>query len=131
MSPAQMTTPPPAASTIRAFIPAREFALAKRFHAALGWETRDVGPGLALVTLADAQQFYIQDFYLKELAENSVLHVTVDDAVAWHAHVAAVLRDGDFPGARVQPPVRQPYGATVVFVIDPSGVVIHLCEWDR
>ena len=119
------------ASDLRPFIPAQDFALSKRFYAALGWETHDVGPGLALVRLADAQHFYIQDYYLKDVAENTMLHVTVQDAAAWHAHVAAVLRDGAFPGARVQAPARQPYGATVVFVHDPTGALIHLCQWDR
>ena len=119
------------ASDIRAFVPAKDFALSKRFYAALGWETRDVGPGLALVRLDDGQHFYIQDYYVKDVAENSMLHVTVEDAQAWHAHVASMLRGGDFPGARVQEPSRQPYSASVVFLHDPTGVLLHLCEWDR
>jgi catechol 2,3-dioxygenase-like lactoylglutathione lyase family enzyme len=119
------------ATDVRAFIPARDFALSKRFYAALGWETVDVGPGLALVRVGDGQHFYIQDYYVKEFAENTMLHVTVDNAGDWHAHVAAALRAGTFTPARVQSPSRQPYGATVVFVHDPSGVLLHLCQWDR
>jgi len=34
------------------------------------------------------------------------------------------------PEARVQPPKRQPYGAVVTFVHDPTGVLLHLCQWD-
>jgi catechol 2,3-dioxygenase-like lactoylglutathione lyase family enzyme len=118
-------------SDIRPFIPARDFALSKRFYTALGWETRDVGPGLALVQLGDQQHFYIQDYYLKDVAENSVLHVTIEDAQAWHAHVSSLLSDAMFADARVQPPSRQAYGASVVFVHDPTGVLLHLCQWDR
>ena len=131
----EVLVPHLAASDIRAFIPARDFALSKRFYGALGWEARDVGPRLALVDVdvdvGREQHFYVQDHYLKEVAENSMLHVTVENAADWHAHVAAVLRDGEFPGARVQAPSRQPYGATAVFVHDPSGVLIHLCQWER
>ena len=119
------------ATDIRAFIPARDFAQSKRFYAALGWDTHDVGPGLALVRLDKRQHFYLQDYYLKEVAENTMLHVTVDNAHDWHTHVAAVLQAGDFPGARVQAPASQPYGATVVFLHDPTGVLLHLCQWDR
>ena len=119
------------ATDLRPFIPARDFELSKRFYAALGWKTEDVGPRLALVTIGDAQHFYIQDYYVQEVAENTMLHVTVDDAAAWHAHVAAALQAGDFGSARVQPPSRQPYGASVVFVHDPCGVLLHLCQWDR
>ncbi len=118
-------------SDVRPFIPARDFALSKRFYAALGWETRDVGPNLALVKLGDQQHFYIQDYFLKDVAENCMLHVTVEDAQAWHTHMVTVLRSGDFSGARVQAPSAQPYGASVVFVHDPSGILLHLCQWDR
>jgi len=45
--------------------------------------------------------------------------------------VAAALPAGNFTSARVQPPKRQDYGATTVFVHDPSGVLLHLCQWDR
>jgi catechol 2,3-dioxygenase-like lactoylglutathione lyase family enzyme len=127
----EVLVPQPKAADIRPFIPASDFALSKRFYAALGWRTCDVGPGLALVTLGDGQNFYIQDYYVKEVAENCMLHVTVEDAQAWHAHVASALAGVAFPGARVQPPARQPYGASVVFVHDPCGVLLHLCEWDR
>jgi catechol 2,3-dioxygenase-like lactoylglutathione lyase family enzyme len=126
-----MAMPNLRAADVRAFIPAKDFALSKRFYAALGWETCDVGPGLALVKLGDRQHFYIQDYYLKDVAENSMLHVTVESAHDWHAHVVSVLQAGDFVGGRVQSPSRQPYGASVVFVHDPTGVLIHLCEWDR
>lgn len=118
-------------SDLRAFIPAKDFSVSKRFYAALGWDTRDVGPGIALVRLGERQHFYIQDYYLKDVAENTMLHITVEDAQAWYRHAASVLGDGDFPDARVQPPVRQAYGATVTFVHDPTGVLLHLCQWDE
>lgn len=115
---------------VRAFIPAMDFALSKRFYAALGWETRDVDRGLALVRVGDRQHFYVQDYYRKDFAENCMLHVTVESVDDWYAHLSTVLARDDFPGARVQPPSHQPYGARVVFVHDPSGVLLHLCEWD-
>ena len=117
------------ASDLRPFVPARDFALSKAFYASLGWEVRDVADGLALVRVADQQHFYVQAYYLKEFAENCMLHVTVEDASAWHRHVASVLQSGKFAGAGVQPPKLQPYGALVTFVHDPSGVLLHLCQW--
>ncbi len=116
-------------SDLRPFIPSRDFMLCKRFYADLGWVTKDVGDGLALVRLADQQHFYIQNYYNKDVAENCMLHVTVEDAQAWYLHVTAVLRNGKFPEARVQPPKLQLYGAIVTFLHDPSGVLLHLCQW--
>jgi hypothetical protein len=45
--------------------------------------------------------------------------------------VASVLQGNRFAGARVQPPKLQAYGAVVTFVHDPSGVLLHLCEWTQ
>lgn len=120
----------PRAIDVRSFIPAKDFALSKRFYAGLGWETRDVGPGLALVCVADQQHFYLQDYYVKEVAENSMLHLTVEDAQTWFAHASGLVRSDPSFGARVQPPKRQAYGAMVTFLHDPSGVLLHLCQWD-
>jgi hypothetical protein len=114
---------------VRPFIPTRGFELSKQFYAAMGWPTHDVGPGLALVELADHQHVYLQDYYLKEVAENCMLHITVADAHAWHRHVSALLDGRRFPEARVQAPKPQPYGAIVTFVHDPAGVLLHLCQW--
>lgn len=120
--------PSPTATDVRAFIPARDFATSTRFYAALGWPTRQVADGLALVQVAQAQHFYVQDYYLREVAENTMLHLTVEDAQAWYLRAReAIARD--FPDARVQPPKLQPYGAWVTFVHDPSGVLLHLCQW--
>ena len=47
--------------------------------------------------LGERQHFYIQDYYLKDVAENTMLHITVEDAQAWYRHAASVLGDGDFP----------------------------------
>lgn len=116
-------------SDLRPFIPAKEFALCKQFYSSLGWETRDVADGMALVRLADQQHFYIQDYYNKEVAENCMLHLTVTDAQAWYRHASSVLQGNRFPGAHAQPPKLQPYGAIVTFVHDPTGVLLHLCEW--
>lgn len=122
--------PQPRISDLRPFIPAKDFALCKRFYSSLGWETRDVDKGLALVRLAEQQHFYLQDYYVREFAENTMLHATVDSAQAWYERVSGVLADDGFPAARVQPPQPQPYGALVVFVHDPSGVLLHLCQWN-
>lgn len=116
-------------SDLRPFVPAKDFTLSKKFYADLGWETKDVASGLALVRLTDQQHFYIQDYYIKDVAENCMLHATVADAQAWYRHVSSVLQSKRFPDARVQPPKLQPYGAIVTFVHDPAGVLLHLCQW--
>ena len=115
-------------SEIRPFIPAKNFEQSKQFYSSIGWTVKDVAPKLALVE-SQGGHFYIQDYYIKEVAENAMLHITVEDVRAWYQHVAGVLASNKWPSARVQPPRLQPYGALVAFVHDPTGVLLHLCQW--
>jgi AcrR family transcriptional regulator len=82
-------------SDIRPFIPAKSFEQSKQFYSRIGWTVKDVAPKLALVEAQDVH-FYIQDYYLKDVAENAMLHITVEDASAWYQHVARVLEKGGF-----------------------------------
>ena len=77
-------------SDLRPFIPARSFEQSKQFYTSIGWSVKDVAPKLALAESQDVR-FYIQDYYIKEFAENAMLHITVEEAHAWYEHVAAVL----------------------------------------
>lgn len=118
---------PPTARLLRVFAPARDFDLSRRVYRALGWRELWSEGGLADLELAGAR-LYLQDYYAKEWAENFMVHVVVDSADAWHAHVARALADGDFSPARVAPPKLEPYGAKVTYVWDPSGVLLHFAE---
>lgn len=118
----------PYATDLRPFIPAKDYAVSRRFYAALGWTEGYADDNLVLLQRGDTR-FYLQAYYQQEWAENTMLHLTVDDAVAWHAHVTQALAGGDFGSARVAPPSEQPYGALVTHVWDPAGVLLHFAQW--
>jgi len=115
-------------SDIRPFIPAQDFALSKDFYVALGFELAYSDANLARLSSGSCS-FYLQNYWIKDWADNSMLHITVADAGACHEQVAALLATGRFPGARVAPPKQEPYGARVTYVWDPTGVLLHLAEW--
>lgn len=119
----------PQATDLRPFIPALDFAASIDFYRGLGWSVDEVGDGLALVE-ASEQHFYVQDFADRRIAENTMLHFTVEDAAAWFDLVSAQIAANPASGARVQAPKRQDYGALVTFVHDPAGVLLHFCQWD-
>lgn len=117
----------PTAQDIKAFVPAKNFGESLRFYQALGWQLNWQNGGLAELELANVR-FLLQDFYFKQLAENFMLYVNVDDATAWWKHVSNVLETGNYSTARVQSPKHETYGAQVTYVWDPSGVLIHFAE---
>ena len=115
---------------VRPFIGAKDFEVSKAFYEALGWTTEYRGDQLALMTNG-AHGFYLQRYYQKDWLENTMLHVTVADAAACHAQIAAVLASGAYGDARVAPPKHEDYGALVTYVWDPAGVLLHLAQWSE
>src|SRR3954469_20648808 len=116
------------ASDIRPFVPARDFATSMDFYTSLGWSLKWSDERLALLENAN-QRFYLQHYYVKEWAENCVLHVTVEDAQFCFEQISDLIRSGRFPNVRVSGPKKEPYGALVTYVWDPAGVLLHLAEW--
>jgi hypothetical protein len=109
---------------IKAFVPAKDFALSKRFYADLGFTQRSEGGGVAYFVV-DGCPFLLQDFYDRALAENLVMHLLVPDVQAWRTHVDAQDLAGRY-GVRITPVTAQPWGITEFVVIDPSGVCWHI-----
>lgn len=118
------------ASELRTFIPAQDFELSKNFYLALGSDLEWSDENLALLKLAGSS-FYLQRYYVKEWAENSILHISVQDAARCFSDITGLLKSGRFPSARVAAPKQEPYGAFVTYVWDPSGVLLHLAQWRR
>ena len=117
-----------AVTDVRPFVPAEDFQRSLAFYTALGWTTLwSDGGGLALLSLG-GRQIMLQDFYVKDWAENSMLVVEVADAVAWYRHVERCLAEGDFGSARVAEPQQQDWGALVTYVWDPCGVLLHFTQ---
>jgi len=115
---------------VRTFVPAADFPRSVAFYEALGWATAWTDhAGLALMELG-GHRFMLQDHFVRDWAENSMLSIVVSDARAWYERTVDVLRDGDFGPARVAEPKNEPW-ATVTYVWDPCGVLLHFTQFDE
>ena len=74
-----------AASQVSPFVGTRDFAVSRDFYVALGWQLLWDRGDLAQLELA-GQRIFLQRHYQREWCENTMLHVTVADAAAWHEH---------------------------------------------
>jgi len=117
---------------VKAFVPAEDFELSKRFYTLLGCKLQHDSDKLAVFELGQSR-FYLQDFYVREFAEQYMLHVSVEDVESWYQHAVNVLADfpvnkSDLPRV-LGPPKLEPYGATVCYLLDPTGVLIHIAQF--
>lgn len=106
----------------KVYTPARDFELSKRFYSALGFNMSEGWGGTADFEL-NGSHFRLQNYYVKDWAENFMVVIGVDDVEAWHQHVRRMSDGGQFPGMGFKPP--EPVdGSMVLHVWDPSGVLL-------
>ena len=56
------------------------------------------------------------------------MHLTVEDADAWWAHIQRQEMTKRYPDIMCRPPTMQPWGLRVLYLSDPSGVLWHIAE---
>jgi hypothetical protein len=117
----------PGIRSFRAFLPAREFKTSLRFYEVIGFEAFRLGDTLAELSLG-ARAFLLQGCYVKEWAENMVMHVLVNDVHAWWQHISSLDLPNQFGISPPAPPRVEPWGLTVLYVFDPTGVLWHFAE---
>ena len=106
---------------IKAFVPARDFALAKQFYQDLGftivWSTDD----LAYVRHGNAS-FLLQNVYVPEHVDNFMMHLLVNDVEAWWRHVEAQELKSKYK-ILLEPPADRSWGLRDFPISDPTGVL--------
>ncbi len=104
------------------YTPAKDFEQSKRFYSALGFEMTEGWGGTMDCRLGGAA-FRLQNYYVKDWANNFMMRFGVDDVHEWYEHAKRVIASGDYGDARVSEPEMA--GDTPIFhVWDPSGVLL-------
>lgn len=106
---------------IKAFIPAKDFELSKQFYKDLGFVMASEGGGVAYFQL-DHASFLLQDFCAQHLAENSMMHLLVEDVEAWWAKILAADVVKKY-GVTLSAIEQQPWRMRDFCLTDPSGVL--------
>jgi len=121
-----VTTPNLNTVEIKAFVPAKDFELSKRFYQALGFTMPFSDGDLAYLHCGDCS-FLLQNFHVPEHTANFQLHLLVQDVDAWHAHVTNERLAERF-GVRIGAPENQPWAMRDFVLFDPSGVLWRIAQ---
>jgi catechol 2,3-dioxygenase-like lactoylglutathione lyase family enzyme len=106
---------------LKAFVPAKDYELSKRFYRDLGFTLASDGDGVAYFHHENVS-FLLQNFYVKEFAENLMLHLLVEDVDAWRAKVEESGIAARY-GVEVSEVRLQPWRMRDFTLHDPSGVL--------
>ena len=105
---------------IKAFVPAKDFALSKGFYRDIGFTLASDGGGVAYFHVGDAS-FLLMDFCAAGAAESFNMHLLVGDLDAWRRSIVAsgVVEKYKVTLSEIE---SQPWRMRDFRLTDPSGV---------
>lgn len=107
---------------LKTYVPSRNFEVSQGFYRAMGFVMSEGWGGTADFAL-NGHCFRLQNYYVKDWAENFMMVIGVPDIEAWHRHARDVVASGRYAPARYMPP--EPVDdANVLHVWDPCGVLL-------
>ncbi len=113
--------------SLRTFLPAKDFGVSQAFYRDLGFQATPLGPGLVAMRYG-ACAFLLQNYFVQDWAENTMMHALVEDLAMWWSDIAALDLASRYNVQEPRPPKLEPWGLTVAYVFDPSGVLWHFAE---
>ncbi len=115
--------------SIRTFIGAQNFGQSRSFYQELGFEEFVISRSLSFFRLGNLG-FYLQDYYVKDWVDNSMLFLEVYDADRDWEELSALQLDEKYKGVRLLPVQAKDWGKEC-FLHDPSGVLWHIGHFNN
>ncbi len=110
---------------IRPFVPALDFERSLDFYRAIGFEVDYRDEDVAILDY-DGAGFLLQNYYVKEFADNCMYQLFVDDLDDWWLRTDDLVER--FGVREPSAPAMRDWGIRVGFLVDPSGILWHVAE---
>jgi hypothetical protein len=115
------------AKSIRPFIGAENFETSRRFYRDLGFQETVLFHNMSLFKI-DSLGFYLQDAYVKDWIDNSMIFLEVEDVTRHWNELLALGLDTKYDGVKLTP-IRNHTWGRECFMHDPSGILWHFGEF--
>ena len=117
---------------LKAHLPARNFELSKRFYQDIGFTLCWSNAGLAYLHYGSHGEhgkigFLLQDYYVKEFAENLQMHLLVKDVDAWWEQIQG-KQIAEHYGVQIGSPVDRDWKMRDFTLLDPAGVLWRIAQ---
>ncbi len=114
---------------IRPFLGANDFDLSRRFYVELGFAESVISPNMSVFN-AGPVWFYLQDYYVKEWVENTMVFLEVGDVAQWRGRLVDEKFATRFAGVRISTIQENDWGREF-FVHDPAGNLCHIGAYSQ
>jgi len=115
------------AKSIRPFIGAKNFALSRNFYLDLGFQESVLSHNLSYFK-TDGLGFYLQDAYIRDWVDNSMIFLEVDDVNRYWSELTSLNLTSRYEDVKLTP-IREYDWGKECFIHDPSGILWHIGEF--
>ncbi len=115
------------AKSIRPFIGAKDFTQSRNFYRDLGFQESVLSPNMSYFK-TEAFGFYLQDAYVKDWIDNTMIFLEVDDVDRYWKELSALNLTASYAGVRLTP-IRDYDWGRECFLHDPSGILWHFGQF--
>ncbi len=109
--------------SIRTFIGAKNYQISRNFYRDIGFQEVVLSPDMSYFSM-EGLGFYLQNAYVKDWVNNSMIFMEVVDLESFWAHLVALNLDEKYENVRLLP-IRELDWGKECFLHDPSGVLWH------
>jgi hypothetical protein len=109
--------------SIRPFIGAQNFEISRSFYHDLGFEESVLSHNMSLFK-SGAFGFYLQDAYVKDWIDNTMVFMEVDDIDRFWNELSVLELPSKYKNVRLTP-IRNDHWGRECFLHDPSGILWH------
>ena len=113
--------------SIRPFIGAKNFELSRSFYRDLGFIETSLGHNMS-VFKTEGLAFYLQDAYVRDWIDNSMIFLEVEDVARYWNELLALDLTTKYKGVKLTPIKEYDWGREC-FMHDPSGILWHFGEF--
>jgi len=115
------------ALSIRPFIGAKDFNLSRSFYGDMGFVETVLTPKMSVFKTGDIA-FYLQDGYITDWIDNTMIFLEVDDVARYFNELQALSLPDKYQNVKLTP-IRTEYWGRECFLHDPSGILWHFGEF--
>jgi hypothetical protein len=116
------------AKSIRPFIGAKDYELSKSFYRDLGFQENVLSHNMSIFK-TDGLAFYLQNAYVKDWVDNSMIFLEVDDVDLYWKELLALNLTTKYQGVKLTP-IRELDWGKECFLHDPSGILWHFGQFN-
>lgn len=114
--------------SIRPFIGAKDYELSRSFYRDLGFRESVLFPSMSYFH-AGPFGFYLQDAYVRDWIDNSMVFLEVEDVDRQWSELLALDLPSKYTGVKLTP-IRDNDWGRECFLHDPSGILWHFGEFN-